>query len=79
MRRSLPRPGDWWRAGRTDCKASHARRLTGTYRARRRLTRRIWMGAGLLTLVHPELPVAVILALLSTFISFAVLDEAAEA
>jgi hypothetical protein len=54
---------------------AQARRRTPAYRAKQRLVKDLWLGAGLLILVQPVLPLAMIIGLLTTFIAFAILDE----
>lgn len=85
---TLPRPGegglripspraflDWLCAGRADYAAFQARKRTPVYRARKRLCKNIWIGAGLIMVLHPTPPVIGTLCLLATLISFTILDE----
>lgn len=67
---------DWLCAGRADYAAFQERKRTPLYRARKRLCKNIWIGAGLLMLLHPTLPVIGALGLLATLLSFTILDEA---
>lgn len=64
----------WLRAGRADWERQHRRRLTPAYRARRRRVRSLWIGAGLLVLWQPSLPVVLVVGLLTALMSFAILD-----
>lgn len=65
---------DWLRTGRADLEASHRRRLTPGYRARQRKIKWLWLVAGLMMLLYPELPFVVTVALVATFLSFGILD-----
>lgn len=69
---SLP---DWLRAGRADFEAAHQRRLTPEYRAKKRKLRTVWIVAGIAMLLYPELPFIAIVALVTTFLSFGILDS----
>lgn len=66
---------DWLCAGRADYAAFQRRKRTPEYRARKRLCKNIWIGAGLLMVLQPTLPIIGTLGLLATFLSFAILDE----
>ena len=66
---------DWLCAGRADYAAFQRRKRTPLYRARKRLCKNIWIGAGLLMLLHPTLPIIGAMGMLATFLSFAILDE----
>ena len=84
---ALPRPAagfrilgpraflDWLCAGRADYAAFQARKRTPFYRARKRTCKNLWIGAGLVMLIHPTLPFVAVIALLATFLSFTILDE----
>lgn len=53
----------------------HRRRLTGVYHKKQRIVRGLWFAALLLMLAFPLLHLVVPVSLLTTFISFAILDE----
>lgn len=84
---SLPRPShgiripnprallDWLCAGRQDYAAFQERKRSRLYVARKRVCKNIWIGAGVLMLLHPTLPVIGALSLLATLLSFTILDE----
>ena len=69
---SLP---DWLRAGRIDIQAAHKRRLAPQYQAKKRKVRTVWIVAGLVMLIYPDLPFVIIVTLLTTFLSFGILDS----
>ena len=54
---------------------SHARTLSRKERTKRSWVRTIWLVAGTLMLFNPVLPVIMIIALPTTFLSFMILDE----
>ncbi len=54
---------------------SHARTLSRKERVKRSWVRAIWLVAGTLMLFNPALPVIMIIALPTTFLSFMILDE----
>ncbi|AMO54787.1 hypothetical protein [Endozoicomonas montiporae] len=60
----LPDPGHFSR-----------RRLTRQYKAKKALVRNVWIAACSLMLINPVLPVALIIALPTTLLSFMILDE----
>lgn len=66
---------DWLCAGRADYAEFQARRRTPLYRARKRICKNIWIGAGLIMVLHPTPAVIGTLSLLATLISFTILDE----
>lgn len=70
--RSVPA---WCRAGRADLHLSHLRRLSPAYRAKQQIVKQVWMGAGMVMLIHPVLPMVTIISLFTTFVAFAILDE----
>lgn len=72
LRRSL----GWLGAGRRDYHRFMARKNSPAYRNRRRYCKSVWIGAGILTIVNPSVNLAVTLFLISTFLSFAMLDDA---
>ncbi|MCW8127245.1 hypothetical protein [Microbulbifer halophilus] len=55
----------------------HTRRYTREYRFKKNWVRNLWIGAALLMLCFPLLPVVLTLGLLTSFLSFAILDETA--
>lgn len=84
---TLPRPSsglrifgprallDWLCAGRADYAAFQRRKNTPQYKARKRMCKNVWIGAGLLMLLNPVLPIIGALSLLATLLSFTILDE----
>lgn len=68
---------DWFCAGRADYERFAARRKQPAYRTRLRCCKSVWIGAGILTIISPSPNLAVTLFLIATFLSFAMLDEAA--
>jgi hypothetical protein len=68
---------DWVRRRRNDPSHSHGRRFTPRYRKKKEIVRSVWIGSGLMMLVFPALPFIVALSLLTTFLSFVILDETA--
>lgn len=55
--------------------APQDRRKTAVYRAKQQLVTRVWLGAGVVMLIQPILPLVLIIGLLTTFIAFIILDE----
>ena len=53
----------------------HWRRFTPRYRAKQRLVKRIWMGAGCITLLFPTLYFLLLIFLSTTLVAFIILDE----
>ena len=53
----------------------HYRRFSKRYKRKQGVVKNIWIGAGLITLVFPFPHVAVALSLITTFLSFCLLDE----
>lgn len=53
----------------------HARIITRKERIKRSWVRTIWLIAGTLMLLNPALPIIMIIALPTTFLSFMILDE----
>ncbi|MCK7596827.1 hypothetical protein M0G74_06025 [Microbulbifer sp. CAU 1566] len=56
---------------------SHLRRYSRRYRIKRGWVKNLWIGASLLMICFPLLPFIVGLGLLTSFLSFAILDETA--
>lgn len=54
---------------------SHRRRYTHRYRVKRVWVKNLWIGSSLLMLCFPLLPFVLSLGLLTSFLSFAILDE----
>lgn len=50
-------------------------RLSRKHQIKRSWVKSIWIAAGLLMLLNPVLPIALIIALPTTFLSFVILDE----
>jgi hypothetical protein len=65
----------WLRAGRVDCEQSHQRRLKPRYLAKKRRIKTIWIIAGMVMLLHPEIYFVALIALFTTFLSFGMLDD----
>lgn len=66
---------DWLCAGRADYRNFRERREQPGYLARKRRCKNVWIGAGLLMLLHPVPEMVIALGLLAAFISFSLLDE----
>lgn len=66
---------DWLRAGRVDLEQLHQRRQTSHYLARKRRVKTLWIIAGIIMLLHPKIHFIVLIGLLTTFLSFAILDD----
>lgn len=66
---------DWLCSDRSDYREFLKRRESARHGAARELCRRVWMGAGILMILFPELPVIVGLVLGTTFLCFALLDD----
>ncbi len=58
-----------------DSEHPHYRRFTARYKKKKSLVKSIWIGVGLITLLFPLLHVVFSLTLLTTFVSFSILDE----
>jgi len=56
---------------------SHTRRYSRRYRLKRSWVKNLWIGTSLLMLCFPLLPFVLAVALLTAFLSFAILDETA--
>jgi len=66
---------DWAIKTCPDPRHSHGRRLTQTYKKKQNLVKNLWIGSGLLMLIIGMLPFLVAAALITTFLSFVILDE----
>lgn len=66
---------DWASRARSDPTHSHGRRFTRRYRKKREIVKSVWIGSGLVMLAFPALPLIAALSLLTTFVSFLILDE----
>jgi len=66
---------DHLRDCRPDPGSPHRRRYTAKYRRKRCLVKNLWIGAGLLVLLHPTLAMLMVVGLATTFLAFTVLDE----
>jgi len=55
----------------------HSRRYTRRYRMKKGWVKNLWIGSSLLMICFPLLPVVLALGLLTSFLSFAILDETA--
>lgn len=54
---------------------NRARRHTAKYKRKQSLVKSIWITSGLIMLTNPVLPFIAALSLLTTFLSFVILDE----
>jgi hypothetical protein len=72
LSRALP---DWALDSRPDYEHFHRRRFTPRYRAKKRLVRDLWIGAGCVMLINPVLPFILATGLATTFTAFVILDE----
>lgn len=72
---SWRRYSDWLRRNHVDLKRWHAWRRSPAHRARLRLVRRLWTGAGVVVLAYPVPAFAIMVALFTTFVGFSILDE----
>ncbi|MGI9274627.1 MAG: hypothetical protein ACR2PT_07240 [Endozoicomonas sp.] len=66
---------DWMQDQTPDSQHFYRRTFTRSYKAKKGLVRNLWIGAGLLVLLNPVLPVLLLVALPTTFLSFLILDE----
>lgn len=66
---------DWLCGGRADYEAFRSRRRSRQYRTRKRWCKHLWIGAGGLMILEPNLAFVLVVALTTTFLSFALLDE----
>ena len=66
---------DWAVTTCPDPNHSHGRRLTQSYKKKQGIVKNLWIGSGMLMLFIPVLPYLVAAALLTTFLSFVILDE----
>lgn len=66
---------DWANSRCGDPSHSHGRRYTRTYRKKKEIVKSVWLGSGLVMLAFPALPLVAALGLLTTFLSFVILDE----
>ncbi|BFM16201.1 hypothetical protein R50073_23840 [Maricurvus nonylphenolicus] len=53
----------------------HRRRFTKKYRKKVQIVKSLWISSGIVMLAFPLLPVTIGIGLLTTFISFSILDE----
>ncbi len=56
---------------------SHSRRYSDRYRLKRSWVKNLWIGSSLLMLCFPLMPFVLAVGLLTSFLSFAILDETA--
>lgn len=74
---SWPRKArDWLCADRKDYRQFKKRKNSPAYRSRLRWCKTLWIGTGLLMIINPSINLFIVLVLIATFLSFAVLDEA---
>jgi hypothetical protein len=66
---------DWLCGDHPDYLALQRRKVSPAHRVRRRICRGLWIASGTLMAVTAELSVTIGLALATTFLCFAVLDE----
>ena len=62
-------------AGRSDYRTFQHRKAGGSYRRQRDLCRWLWILAGLLMVWQPYLQFMLVVTMIATFLSFALLDE----
>ncbi|MCL6271214.1 hypothetical protein M3P05_14910 [Sansalvadorimonas sp. 2012CJ34-2] len=65
----------WMQDKEPDERHPYRRLFTDSHQRKRKIVKRIWMGAGLIVLSSPMLHILLIVALPATFLSFAILDE----
>ena len=65
----------WLRAGRPDLEAAHQRRRSPAYRRRVKRVKTLWLITTLLMLVNPEVSFVLVTGLITSLLSFAILDE----
>ncbi|WP_372738071.1 hypothetical protein [Neptunomonas sp.] len=66
---------DWMRDQQPDNQHFYRRQFTKKYQRKCAIVRRLWVCSGLLILFFPTIPFAAVISLLSTFLSFCLLDE----
>lgn len=66
---------DWMRDQTPDAEHFHRRRFTNKHRNKRKRVRYIWLSAATLWCLNPSVPMMIFVGLLSTFLSFSLLDE----
>lgn len=66
---------EWANNHCADPSHSHGRRYTESYRKKKEIVKSVWMGSGVVMLAFPALPLVAALGLLTTFLSFVILDE----
>ncbi|SFG94821.1 hypothetical protein [Neptunomonas qingdaonensis] len=66
---------DWMRDQQPDSQHFYRRQFTKKYQRKCTIVRRLWVCSGLLILLFPTIPFAAAISLLSTFLSFCLLDE----
>ncbi|WP_323844387.1 hypothetical protein [Microbulbifer magnicolonia] len=74
MRFFLPRESEICVPSQDD---SHTRRYSQRYRLKRSWVKNLWIATSLLMLCFPLLPFVLAIGLLTSFLSFAILDETA--
>lgn len=65
----------WLFQTQPDAKHFHRRRFTSKYRSKKRIVWNLWGAVALLVIFIPVVPIAVFACLLTSFLSFAILDE----
>jgi len=53
----------------------HYRRFSKRYQKKQSIVKNFWIGAGLITIIFPIMPLMVVLLIFTTFLSFSFLDE----
>lgn len=66
---------NWLCAGLADYRHFIKRKNSLTYRNRLRCCKSVWIGVGILMIINPSINLSLTLILISTFLSFAILDE----
>ena len=72
IERILP---SWAMCTEPDPLHSHARRYTTKYRRKQNMVKNLWIGMGVVMIALPSLSFIAALSLLTTFVSFIILDE----
>lgn len=65
----------WRDDRRSDPQHFHGRRFTAKYRRKQEIVKSLWIVFGIISLSFPTPPLVIGLALVTTFVSFMILDE----
>ncbi|MGI9280665.1 MAG: hypothetical protein ACR2PX_13740 [Endozoicomonas sp.] len=66
---------DWMQNQSPEANHFYRRTFTGSYRAKKKIVKNIWIAAGLLMLINPVIHIVMLIALPATLLSFVILDE----